>query len=339
MSGTSLDGADVCWAKISRDKRWQYSFVKCATFPYPIELFDKLLAVGQLREAEILALDMELAIFFTRCVEKVLGTHRAELICSHGHTVFHDPSNGITRQIGSLRVLNELLKTPVVGDFRSADVALGGQGAPLVPIGDELLFGDYQSCLNLGGFANISFEHRGRRMAFDICAVNIVLNELARRIDLKYDDGGQVARGGAVVLELFDALNAQSYFSSPPPKSLGREWVESQLMPLINQYKVPTADLLRTFTEHIATQLAASIPVGKCLATGGGVRNRFLMERVSELSSAVVIAGDDLLVDYKEALIFALLGILKVEGEINVLSSVTGATHDHSSGVMVGFTS
>jgi len=226
---------------------------------------------------------------------------------------------------------------PVINDFRALDVALGGQGAPLVPIGDKLLFADYEYCLNLGGFANISYEHYGKRIAYDICPVNIVMNEIAGRAGKAYDEGGEMARSGMISNYLLNEFNQLPFYRSVPdtPKSLGKEWVIGNIDPLIDQFELDDNDLMRTFSEHVAIQISkilAPKKKGKLLITGGGVYNAFLVERIRELVSLEVVTPDKKTIEFKEALIFAFLGVLRTRNEINCLKSVTGARENSSGG-------
>src|SRR5690606_10401585 len=256
-----------------------------------------------------------------------------DFVASHGHTVFHQPEAGYTLQIGNLPEIAAHLNLKVICDFRVDDVALGGQGAPLVPIGDALLFAQYDYCLNLGGFANVSFVEGSRRIAFDICAVNTVMNHLVAPLGLAYDKGGEIASRGNVDQELLKELQSLPFYQKAYPKSLGMEWVKSDVFPILEAYDLKVEDLLRTYVEHIALQLSAIFkPNTTVLATGGGAYNSFLMQRTATLSSANIHIPDPLIVDFKEALIFGLLGVLKLINQVNCLSSITGASKDHSSG-------
>jgi anhydro-N-acetylmuramic acid kinase len=261
----------------------------------------------------------------------------SDAVCSHGHTILHQPHNGFTLQIGNLPQIATLVGETVVCDFRVQDVELGGQGAPLVPVGDRLLFAEYDYCLNLGGFSNVSFEHGGKRLAFDIAPVNTVLNFYANQLGLDYDDGGKIARTGNRNEGLFAALNALDYYQKPFPKSLGFEYVKTVVLPLLQNYPIALEDKLHTFTEHIAYQTAKALPnqQGKMLVTGGGAYNCYLMERMQHyVPQLQLIIPEEKTLEFKEALIFALLGVLKLRNEINVLCTVTGALHDHSSGMI-----
>ena len=222
-----------------------------------------------------------------------------------------------------------------INDFRSEDVSKGGQGAPLVPIGDRHLFAEYPICLNIGGIANVSYEMNGRRVAYDICMANQLLNYLANKLGYDYDNNGQFAKQGKVDKELFDILNDNAYYKQDAPKSLGREFFENVQHKIIDESSLSINDLLATATEHIAHQIVKStdnLEKSKMLVTGGGAKNNFLIERICSLSKHEIVIPDVMITDFKEALIFAFLGVLKMEGKINVLSSVTGASSDSSSG-------
>jgi len=264
---------------------------------------------------------------------------KPDFIASHGHTIFHKPDEQLTLQIGDGNTIAAITGYPVVFDFRSLDVSLGGQGAPLVPIGDKLLFGEYDFCLNLGGFANISFEKNNQRMAFDICPVNFVLNHLAEKEHKSFDTDGELAKSGKVNPELLNELNLLAYYKLSSPKSLGREWVEEKVFPLLEKYNLSNIDLISTFTEHVAIQIARVIKNEKgnsLIITGGGAYNKYLIDRIKHHSNIRVLIPEALLVEYKEALVFAFLGLLRLRGEVNCLSSVTGASRDSSTGVLAG---
>jgi anhydro-N-acetylmuramic acid kinase len=263
-----------------------------------------------------------------------------DAVASHGHTILHQPQNGYTLQIGNLPKLASYINQKLVCDFRVQDVQLGGQGAPLVPIGDQILFANYDYCLNLGGFSNVSFEENGSRIAFDISAVNTVLNFYANKLGLDYDDKGQLAKTGTINIELLNNLNALDFYQKKHPKSLGFEFVKEILLPLIENFSMDIKDKLATFTEHIAMQTAQALSNKKAslFITGGGAYNDYLISRIAHfLPEMSIIIPENKILEYKEALIFALLGVLKLRGEINVLKSVTGASKDHSSGMIYTF--
>lgn len=339
MSGTSLDGIDLAHLHFSKkDGKWSYEILECITTSYPNHWLNKLKVAVHFSESELIQLNEEYTDFLGNTIKDFIENYNIESIdsvCSHGHTILHQPQKGITLQIGNLPKITEIICKKVVCDFRVQDVELGGQGAPLVPIGDRLLFSDYDYCLNLGGFSNISFEENRKRIAFDISPVNTVLNFYANQLGFDYDDKGEIARSGKVNLDLLTELNNLDFYQKKHPKSLGIEFVNATILPLIDNYSISIEDKLHTFVEHIAMQIAFALPKkeGKLLITGGGAYHLFLLERMqNHLPKMNLIVPDTKTLEFKEALIFGLLGVLKLRNEINVLSSVTGATNDHSSG-------
>lgn len=340
MSGTSLDGLDIALCTFRNNGSWEFTIDAAATIPYSVEWLDRLRRLPSLQGEEFLAEHVAFGTFLGEEAKRFLDAsgYRADFIASHGHTVFHQPHRGFTFQAGAGPALATAAGLPVVYDFRSADVALGGQGAPLVPVGDRLLFPAYDYCLNLGGIANISFEEKGMRKAFDVCPCNLVLNELAVRAGMPYDDQGRLAASGRVDTELLARLEALPYYEVSGPRSLGREDIERDFLPLLHA-ALPLADVMATCVEHIAQRISAAVDVQvsgkKMLVTGGGAWNTALVKRIAEKSGAHVdTAGADL-IDFKEALVFAFLGVLRWQGSINVLQSVTGASRDHCAGSIV----
>lgn len=337
MSGTSLDGIDLVEVTFTRKERWQFQIKQAATYPYSADWQKKLQQAIHLDPPALQSLNTDYTDFLAEVIADFIRTHKIhqiDAVCSHGHTVFHQPEKGITLQIGNTPRLAQQLGHTVVCDFRTQDVALGGQGAPLVPVGDRLLFGEYGYCLNIGGFANISFEDEaGNRIAYDICPANNILNYYAGKLGKPYDHGGKEASKGKLHGELLHELDQLEFYTVPPPKSLGIEWVEAQMLPIIQKYKLNPNDILRTLTGHITLQIAAALKKDtRVLVTGGGACNDFLIQNLRKSSPSEIVIPEKTLIDYKEALVFALLGILKIRGEINCLSSATGARHDHSSG-------
>lgn len=326
MSGTSLDGLDICSVVFNGG---EYEILSAKTVEYPIELYQKLQNAHTLSGLELSQLHVDYGIFCGKEIRSFLQESgcKPDYISSHGHTVFHTPETGLTLQIGSGPHIAKCAGVSTIYNIRSLDVAFGGQGAPLVPIGDEMLFGEYEYCLNIGGFANISTKTNNTRVAWDICAANIVLNHFARLQNIPYDAEGKLGKQGLVNPHLLEALQALPYFSLPAPKSLGREWLDTVLLPCIETYSLSVSDILRTLYEHIAIQITQAIThaSAKVLCTGGGVYNSFLMERVAAQSKADFILPSQQIIDYKEALIFAYLGYLRVQEKPNCLSSVTGA--------------
>ena len=338
MSGTSLDGVDAAACEFWLDNgKWNFLIHAAQTSPYPDEWRLRLSALHQADAQTFARTNAEYGHLLGKLARDFMNRtgFKPLLIASHGHTIFHQPSGGFTCQVGAGSAIAAESGLPVVSDFRSLDVALGGQGAPLVPIGDRLLFGDYDACLNLGGFANISMESENQRIAFDICPANFVLNLLANLLGMPYDMNGELARMGKIDLALLQNLNDLEYYTLPFPKSLGREWAEINILPLLSGCPADTPSLLRTFTEHIAIQVNHAL-IGqkpqKVLVTGGGANNLFLLEQIIRSGPHRWIKPDDDLTNFKEALIFAFLGILRWIGQVNVLKSGTGSRMDHCGG-------
>ncbi len=336
MSGSSLDGLDLALVRFTNDDgRYSYTILEAETMPYPVS-WSKRLAKAFLSAPEDLnPLDLEYGTYLGKCVKEFANKHKVkpDFIASHGHTVFHQPEKRYTLQIGDGQALADNCGFLTINDFRTEDVLKGGQGAPLVPIGDKLLFSDYEICLNIGGIANLSYDVNGCRIAYDICIANQALNWLAQREGFNYDKDGMLARSGKVNPDLLKALNDNEFYRQQPPKSLGREFFESYQKQRLGLHS--TKDAMATFVEHIAQQIecsTSSLQRGKMLVTGGGAHNGFLVERIQHYVKHQVVVPDNQTIDYKEALIFAFLGLLKLEGQTNVLCSVTGAPSDSCSG-------
>ncbi len=339
MSGTSLDGVDIALLNFRKNKDWSYKNIIAETIPYPDQWQKQLSEALLYNDLRLHIFNEQYTTYLAEVIHKFLQKYNVKdlhAICSHGHTIKHEPHNGFTLQIGNLPKLAKMLEHKVVCDFRVQDVDFGGQGAPLVPIGDELLFSHYDYCLNLGGFANVSTKVKRTRVAYDICAVNTVLNYLAGKLNLPYDRGGKIAASGKIEEGLLQKLNSLPFYEQAPPKSLGIEWVNSTIIPFFEDV-ASVASALRTYTVHAATQIAKELKGTerqKVLVTGGGAYNSYLLHEVQKRTEVKVIIPSEDLVNFKEALIFGFLGVLKLRGENNVLSSVTGASQDHSSGVI-----
>lgn len=338
MSGTSLDGLDICFARFEKQDSWSFEIVKAETVPYPKDWEDQLRNCIDFSAAELLELHSEYGFYLGKSVKNFIEKHQIEnidLIASHGHTVFHQPQKKFTLQIGDGRAIKLATDLPVIYDFRSQDVLMGGNGAPLVPIGDELLFSQYDACLNLGGFSNISLKINDKRIAFDIAPVNIVLNKLVQKFNKNFDENGDLARKGKINEDLLLQLNSLPFYQQSHPKSLGIEWCNEKVFPLFETLE--TVDIMATFTEHAAQQISKVFnenQLKNVLFTGGGTYNQFLIEKIKANTNTQIIIPENEIIEYKEALIFAFMGVLRLNNEINVLSSATGSSHDHSSGVI-----
>ena len=339
MSGTSLDGLDICYAKFQNITNWEFEILKTETIPYSPEWKNRLQNAILLSAEDLLALDKEYGFYLGEKTQEFISKNNItdlDFIASHGHTVFHQPQRKFTLQIGDGRAIKLTTKKPVIYDFRSQDVLMGGNGAPLVPIGDELLFSQYDACLNLGGFSNISLQKNHQRIAFDISPVNVVLNYFAEKLGKNYDENGDFARNGAINFKILEELNTLTFYQKPAPKSLGVEFVNSEIFPLLKD-EIPE-NIIATFTEHIAEQIAKVFndnQLKTVLVTGGGTFNTYLLEKIREKSQTELIVPDENIINFKEALIFAFMGVLRVRNEVNVLCSATGSSENHCSGILV----
>jgi len=339
MSGTSLDGLDICYARFTEQSgKWNFEILKSETLPYSEEWEHTLRNAFSFAAPELLELHSGYGFYLGKKINEFIeknAIQNPDVIASHGHTVFHRPEKKYTLQIGDGRAIKLFTKIPVIYDFRMQDVLMGGNGAPLVPIGDEHLFPEFDACLNLGGFSNISFRKDNRRIAFDICPVNIILNEFATKLGKKFDKNGSIAQNAKTDENLLQELNQISFYSQQPPKSLGTEWLNLHILPLLIE-KDP-ASVLATFTKHIAIQISMVFKENnfkKVLITGGGTYNSYLIELLERYSETEIIIPEKEIIEFKEALIFAFMGVLRICGKNNILSSATGSFEDHSSGII-----
>ena len=335
----------MAYCHIFKEKsQWKFEIISTSSIDYDNNFQEKLKNAIHLDAEELLILHNEYGQWLGEQVKSFIDSNslKVDFISSHGHTIFHQPKRGFTYQIGSGQHLANTSGVKVICDFRTQDVALGGQGAPLVPVGDQLFFSDYDYCLNLGGISNISFEKEGKRIAYDIAPANMILNYIIQKTRKTYDKGGIMASKGNVNHKLLSQLNKLSYYQLPIPKSLGYEWFSEHVIPLIENSTESTENLLCTAVHHISHQIASDVLKNKknrnttLLATGGGAKNIFLIHILkSKLGKDIdVIVPDTQLIDFKEALIFAFMGVLKDRNEVNCLASVTGAEKDSSSGVI-----
>ena len=340
MSGTSVDGLDICYVSFDNNDPSKYEIIDCETIDYDDNLKTKLKNIIKLDNNQIKQIDDEFGEFIGLSVLKFIKKNKLskpDLISSHGHTVFHEPEFNKTLQIGNGEIINKITKIKTVNNFREQDIQLGGQGAPLVPIGDKLLFDDYKYCLNLGGFTNISVKDSSTIFAYDICPLNTVLNHYANKLGYECDLGGKLSKKGVINIDMFNELNDFDYYKKSYPKSLGLEFVIENILPITEKYKIKEVDILATYIEHASFQIKRNIDYGsKVLLTGGGTFNNNLIKALNHDSKINFIVPDKTIINYKESLIFALLGYLKINGKVNCLRSVTGASNDHSSGDIYG---
>jgi len=345
MSGTSLDGLDIALCSFTLSGgAWRFELEHTVTVAYSATWKKRLSGAHLLSGQELTQLHGAYGLYLGQTVKKFLSNVRLkkpDFISSHGHTIFHQPANGFTFQLGDGSAIYAASQIPVVCDFRTLDVFLGGDGAPLVPIGDQLLFSKYDVCVNLGGIANLSFEKQRRRRAYDICFVNMGLNWLAQKAGKDFDRDGAQAATGKINQALLKSLIELSESKNGKRRSLGREDFEKSFQPLLDDDRLPLEDRMRTFSEMIGKMVGEAIQETrgkKVLLTGGGAHNTFVRNRIAaHAGGATLVKADDQIINFKEALIFAFLGVLRVRGQVNVLRDVTGAVTNSCSGVCIGF--
>ncbi len=349
MSGSSLDGLDIAFCEFRENAgQWEFTIRETACYAYDQEWAARLQGAVSLSAADYLLLHADYGHYIgeklNAFIEEKQIHYQAALVASHGHTSFHMPARRMTAQLGDGAAIAAETKLPVISDLRAMDIAFGGQGAPIVPIGEKLLLPGYGYFLNIGGIANISFP-ADPYIAFDICPANRVLNLLASETGQPYDEGGKMAESGSVVSSLLEKLNGLDYYHHAYPKSLANDFGTGVVYPLIKDAGIPVADALRTYSEHIAVQTAAALRsagAGKnltpqMLVTGGGAFNHFLIQRIADHLKpggvAVMVPAAEL-VNFKEAMIMAFIGVLRWRQENNVLASVTGAARDSIGGAL-----
>jgi anhydro-N-acetylmuramic acid kinase len=356
MSGSSLDGLDIAFAEFQENAgKWKYEIMKAACYPYPGEWIRRLKGATDLHALDYLLLHVDYGHYLGQQVNKFIGEnglqYKIALIGSHGHTTFHVPSKKMTAQLGDGAAIAAETQLPVVTDLRALDVAWGGQGAPIVPIGEKLLLSEYDFFLNLGGIANISLN-ADNYIAFDVCPANRILNMLANEAGKEYDKDGAMASIGTINKELLEKLNDLDYYRQPYPKSLANDFGTDTVYPIVKSMSLGTNDAIRTYSEHIILQIKNAVAGlkdhklqtrylsganPKLLITGGGAFNTFLIKNLTGVLSELnieVIVPDENLVNYKEALIMGLIGLLRWREEYNILSSVTGAARDSVGGAL-----
>jgi anhydro-N-acetylmuramic acid kinase len=352
MSGSSLDGLDIVFAELHENAgRWSFEILAADCYEYEPHWKTRLQEAVSMNALDYQLLHTAYGHYLGQQVNHFIEDNnlhfRIGLISSHGHTTFHVPQQRMTAQLGDGAAIAAETKLPVVSDLRALDVAFGGQGAPIVPIGEKLLFPEYPLFLNLGGIANISFHVPGKYVAFDVCPANRVLNLLSGLAGQEYDEGGQMAAAGQVHAGLLLQLNELPYYTQSYPKSLANNFGTDEVFPLVQSFGLSHQDGLRTYTEHIVQQVkkAASLmeltqidgTPHKLLVTGGGAFNTFLIQRLSEELGSLgieVVVPEPKIVKYKEALIMALIGVLRWRQEYTVISSVTGAERDSIGGAV-----
>lgn len=348
MSGTSGDGLDMVFCEFTLQEQWSFQIIKAQTVPFPSSLGESLAYAHRFAGEELTYLDMLFGKWMGQNVRAFCDSNgfTPRAVSSHGHTVFHQPGKGFTLQIGNGWGIYQTSGFPVINDFRSLDVMMGGQGAPLVPIGDRHLFGEYDYCLNLGGIANISMETDKGRMASDISPFNLLLNYYAGEKGLPYDDKGNLAANGNIIQDLLTELEGLSLYNQDQRKSLAREDVETLYKPLCSKYTASPEDFLSTLIAHFSNQISKLILASNSrdrpetiLVTGGGAYNEYFIQQLSQKcgDKLEIIIPEAQIVDFKEALIFAFLGVLRLRHENNCLGSATGAAEDNCGGTLFGW--
>ena len=331
MSGTSIDGLDLAICSFNKTKEWNFKIEKCKTVKYTKNWKYILGNLHNSTIQNILKHDIIYAKLIAKEIKKFLKNENVDFIASHGHTIFHQPEKKYTLQIGNGRTIANITRLKTITNFRNLDISLGGQGAPLVPVGDLKLFKNFKYCLNIGGIANISIKEKNKIKAFDICPANIVLNKISRKLKLDFDNEGNLAMQGKIITKLFSKLNSLSYYNNKSPKSLSREWVEKNIDPLILE-RYNHKDVLHTLCEHMGKQIGQYLKEGKTLVTGGGAFNKYLIERIKNYSNSQIVLPNKKIINFKEAMIFAFLGVLKIRNQNNCLKSVTGAKQNSCGG-------
>lgn len=354
MSGTSCDGLDIAYCSFTlneKNEAIKYEIKKAETIKYPKEIESTLHNAENLPLLDFLLFDRNYGNFIGKEVKSFVERHSikdVQFIASHGHTIFHQPQKGLTVQIGNVSNIAASSGLTVIGDFRSVDVALKGQGAPLVPIGDKLLFKQYKFCLNLGGIANISYDdENGKRIAFDICPMNMVLNYLSNKKGKEFDEDGKIAKEGKILENILGRIRKLDYFNQNGAKSLGKEWIFEKYIPELLKEENKIEDLMATTLEFSALMIAETVKNNvlkgekdkdvKMLVTGGGALNKYFIEKLREKLNGIceVVLPEENIVNFKEALIFAFLGLLRKNKKVNCLKSATGALRDSIGGIIV----
>lgn len=334
MSGTSLDGLDIIKCSFTKNDKWQYIIEKGTTIKYSEKWIKTLRTIHQKPLKKINEISIKYGTFIGEEINKFIKKNEfnVDFIASHGHTIFHQPEKKYTLQIGDGETISNTTNKLTISNFRKLDVKLNGQGAPLVPIGDIHLFSNYKYCLNLGGFANISIQEKSNITAFDICPVNIILNHLSNRLDMEFDKNGNLGKEGACNIKLLKKLNKLKFYNQKEPKSLSREWLEENILSLTEIKEIKTKDILATFYEHIGFQIGKLLRNKTTLVSGGGAYNKFLCSKIKKYAKSEIIIATEEIINFKEALIFGFLGVLRIRNEVNCLKDVTGALRDNCGG-------
>jgi len=339
MSGSSLDGLDIAIVHFSPNSDWQLLW--SYDIPYTPEWVSRLKNYHLLSSTEYVSLKFDFSRYIGELVGDALGDYsgNVDYVSFHGHTLLHLPEKGITEQIGNGGVLAAILNIPTITDFRTQDVTKGGVGTPLAPLVELNLFKGHDYYLNLGGIANITkLIDAAKLMAYDVCPCNQVLNYFSNQMGKDYDEGGEIARSGTINKNLIDYLNSIPYFDQNPPKSLDNNWIMNEVIPNFPAGKIE--DTLHTFCNWVAECIANEVEESKAsslMVSGGGAHNTYFMEcltsRLSSKNCELHLPSKEI-IDFKEAILMSLMAYKYINGESNVLCSVTGASSDSIGGAL-----
>ncbi len=346
MSGSSLDGLDIADCTFSSlGNSFSYFINTAQTLEYPEDLKKSLTIASSLSSIQLTELNKQYSSWISEQLNNIIEDKDSiQLIGLHGHTVFHEPKKGFSLQLGDGAIISSKTNIATVTDFRNADIAAGGQGAPLSPKGDLDLFSEYDGFLNLGGISNFSFKMKDDSiLGYDICPFNLALNELAERVGLNYDKDGKLASKGVLIESLFEELNSIPFYADKKPKSIDRIWYEKEFQPILKKYYNSSRleDIIHSVCQHqkkqIADVLNYYLSEGKqILFSGGGTNNSFFIESLKSQVKAEIIIPETEIVDYKEAIIFAYLALLRALNKTNCIAKVTGAEKDSIGGELFG---
>lgn len=347
-SGTSLAGLDLVFVALTEVRgKWTYEIKAAERLAYTPEWEEKLGSAANLPARDYLLLNSEYGHYTGHAVKQFISQHQLDhqvhFITAHGHTVFHVPGQKMTAQLGDGAAIAAVTGLPVISDLRAMDVALGGKGAPILPIAEQLLFPDYRYRVNLGENATIAIQKDEQFLAFDICPCNYILDTLAETLGRAYDDEGKLAAGGVTDQPLLGALNGLAFYNEKYPRTLASKFGTGIVMPMIQQHQLSTQGKLNTYTHHIAAQIEKVVKdllpqeedtSRSLLLTGGGTANTYLVKVIEEVLQPLNITVTTQNEPFRNALMIALLGALRWRQEPNALASVTGAEKDSVGGAL-----
>lgn len=347
MSGSSLDGLDIGIIDIiKKGNELSYEVIRCDTIEYSTEWKKSLTSLPNASAKELANNDMAYSRYMSELIRSFLKEEdQIDYVSLHGHTLFHEPENGFTYQLGNGGVLSARLGLPVVCDFRSKDIGLGGKGTPLAPIVDSYFYNEYEVLINLGGICNLTFLSKKETIAWDVCPCNQLLNFLSEKMNLAYDKDGLIARNGKLNLDFLNILEKNPYYSEKYPKSLDNQYIKQNIIRELDSYTIPLEDQLHTTCIFVARQIKAAIQMAvkslevawpeKILITGGSAHNAFLIQCIKEhCAPSVVSIPDETIINYKEIILMALCAYLRVNNQENTLSEVTGSSRNSIGGAI-----